>query len=221
MIRLPLLFLGLALCLFQFCHAQLQYEFDTVLRYDTVYPDTEASTETVILLANSGDNSIIARVYTSDQESNRLEFRDNNLLTATATVSKFIYSSGVDIVVKCEDVKKWEPYFKDRPMDYNHFVTDTVLNAKRVKKITILNTNEGDTSFAKKIYVFDYNYPDHLPPFLSPDTYEYWFETRFTDSGLVLSKTELDKNAAIKSRFALAEVKQVKRKLVIPKKCQI
>lgn len=221
MIRLPLLFLGLALCLFQFCHAQLQYEFDTILRYDTVYPDTGASTETVILLANSGDNSIIARVYTSDQESNRLEFRDNNLLTATATVSKFIYSSGVDIVVKCEDVKKWEPYFKDRPMDYNHFVTDTVLNAKRVKKITILNTNEGDTSFAKKIYVFDYNYPDHSPPFLSPDTYEYWFETRFTDSGLVLSKTELDKNAAIKSRFTLAEVKQVKRKLVIPKKCQI
>ncbi len=221
MMRLPLLFLGLAMCLLQFCHAQLQYEFDTVLRYESEQQGTEASSGTRIILANSGDNSIIARVDTSEQKSNRIEFRDNNLLTASATVSKFIYSSGVDVVVKCEDVKKWDPYFMERPMDYNHFVTDTVIKAKRVKKITILNTNEVDQSFAKKIYVFDYNYPDHMPPFLDPDTYEYWFETRFTDSGLVLSKTVLDKNAAIISRFTLAEVKQVKRKLVIPKKCQI
>jgi len=221
MMRLQLLFLVVTIGWCHFSRAQLQYEFDTVLRYEASQSRNEAPTETLILLANSGDNSIIARVNTSDQESNRLEFRDNNLLTATATVSKFIYFSGVDIVVKCEDVKKWEPYFKNRPMDYNHFVTDTVLNAKRVKKITILNTNERDTSFAKKIYVFDYNYPDHSPPFLSPDAYEYWFETRFTNSGLALTQTVLDKNGSIISRFTLAEVKQVKRKLVIPKRCQI
>ncbi|OMP32296.1 hypothetical protein [Mangrovimonas sp. DI 80] len=194
----------------------INYNFDYRLEYE-IENNRSDSIKNVNYYINSSDNSYYADIRNDSNKRNQLYFRDQDKLTALATLDRN-YKKLNSLVIPKNFTNPFDNIYEKKAKKYViETLNDTIINNKNCSRVIFKMTNAkkaNKNKLACHIYVIDTSTP--MQPFLAePTILNIWRLHKNMPQGLIIEKQVYNNDGKLYYVEKLKKVTPINFRLII------